>query len=356
MTGFKLLIPNLAVFFNYFRLMELIRDFSLKPYNTFGIDVSAELAFKIETIEELQGVFRQRQPPYFILGGGSNVLLTRSVKELVLLIDIQGVEVVSETAESVEVAVGAGVGWHDFVLWALAQNYGGIENLSLIPGKTGAAPMQNIGAYGVEIRSILTKVEAVKITTGELRTFSNAECQFGYRESIFKHQLKDQFCIAKVYFQLTKPPHQVSLNYQPVIDWMSENGVTDPTIQQVSAAVIAIRQSKLPDPKLIGNSGSFFKNPELSAADFAVLKKKFPQVPSYPLDDGRVKVPAGWLIDQAGWKGYRKDDAGVHAKQALVLVNYGEATGSEILALAQEIQASVAARYGVLLQREVNVY
>lgn len=329
---------------------------SLRHLNTFGLDADARYFVNVSSVDELTAVLRDpvwQGIPKFILGGGSNILLTQDIDALVIHPGIKGINVLEETEETVTLEVGAGEVWHDFVMHCVDNGYGGVENLSLIPGTVGAAPMQNIGAYGVEIKSVIESVEAVDIESGQKRVFSNAECEFGYRESIFKKALKHQYVITGATFRLSRKP-VLNAAYGDVQKTLQEMGAENPTIRDISEAIMQIRRSKLPDPAEIGNAGSFFKNPEIPVAQFAQLRETFPEVPGYPVDAETVKVPAGWLIEQAGWKGYREGEIGVHARQALVLVNYGGGTGAQIKALAEKIQASVAERFGIRLNAEVN--
>lgn len=329
---------------------------SLRHLNTFGLDADARYFVNVSSVDELTAVLRDpvwKGIPKFILGGGSNILLTQDIDALVIHPGIKGINVLEETEETVTLEVGAGEVWHDFVMHCVDNGYGGVENLSLIPGTVGAAPMQNIGAYGVEIKSVIESVEAVDIESGQKRVFSNAECEFGYRESIFKKALKHQYVITGATFRLSKKP-VLNAAYGDVQKTLQEMGAKNPTIRDISEAIMQIRRSKLPDPAEIGNAGSFFKNPEIPVAQFAQLRETFPEVPGYPVDAETVKVPAGWLIERAGWKGYREGEIGVHARQALVLVNYGGGTGAQIKALAEKIQASVAERFGIRLNAEVN--
>jgi UDP-N-acetylmuramate dehydrogenase len=335
--------------------MEIQKHFSLKKHNSFGIGAFAAQLVVVKTVEELQQACLLPNPQKQVLGGGSNVLLTGDLPGLTIKNEIGGIQIVDENEDAAVIEVGGGVVWHDLVLWSIERGLGGLENLSLIPGSVGASPIQNIGAYGVELKDVFDSLEAVKLATGEKQHFNHADCQFGYRDSIFKRGLKGQFCIISVRFRLSKKP-VINTNYGDIQRTLAEMGISQPTIKDVSNAVIHIRQSKLPDPAVIGNAGSFFKNPELEAADFQRFAVKFPQAPNYPQSDGRVKVPAGWLIEQAGWKGKRFGDAGCHAKQALVLVNYGGAKGAEILALAKKIQASVLEQFGIELTPEVNIW
>ncbi len=329
---------------------------SLRHLNTFGLDADARYFVNVSSVDELTAILRDpvwKGTPKFILGGGSNILLTQDIDALVIHPGIKGITVLEETEETVVLEVGAGEVWHDFVMHCVDHGFGGVENLSLIPGTVGAAPMQNIGAYGVEIKSVIESVEAVDIESGQKRVFSNAECEFGYRESIFKKALKHQYVITGATFRLSKKP-VLNAAYGDVQKTLQEMGAENPTIRDISEAIMQIRRSKLPDPAEIGNAGSFFKNPEIPVAQFAQLRETFPEVPGYPVDVETVKVPAGWLIERAGWKGYREGEIGVHARQALVLVNYGGGTGAQIKALSEKIQASVAGQFGIRLNAEVN--
>lgn len=328
---------------------------NLKTYNTFGIEAIAPFFCKIKSVEELQAIFRNekwKKMPLLILGGGSNVLFTKDPEGLVVLNDIGGIEVMEENDENVLLKVGAGLNWHELVLYTISQGWGGLENLSLIPGTTGAAPMQNIGAYGVEIKDTFRELEAVNRADGSLRRFTHPECQFGYRSSVFKTTEKDKYVIATVTFDLKKQP-QFNTTYGAIQETLQLQGITEPSLKAVSNAVIHIRQSKLPDPKVIGNAGSFFKNPVISEGQFADLQQAYPSIPSYPQTDG-IKIPAGWLIEQAGWKGYKRGKVGVHNKQALVLVNHGGAKGADLQKLAEDIQASIKEKFGIELETEVN--
>ena len=338
--------------------MSIIRqNISLKNYNTFGIDVSAKLFGQFTTVEELQNIITDKnyqQEQLLIIGGGSNILFTKNLDGLALHNQITGIEIVEEDDNSVVVAGGSGIVWHDFVLHAININLGGIENMSLIPGSLGASPMQNIGAYGVEVKDTFEWLEAYHIKSGEIHRFDNAACEFGYRESIFKRKNKGQYIITKVALRLTKK-HQLNTSYGSIEQELETLSITDPTIKDVSNAVIKIRESKLPDPKKIGNSGSFFKNPIIDNASFEAIKAKFPKIASYPAGKGKMKIAAGWLIDQAGWKGRTMGNYGVHKNQALVLVNYGGSSGSDIYNLSEEIIQSIKETYGIDLEREVNI-
>ena len=336
-------------------------NISLKKYNTFGIDASARYFSVFTNIDELNELieFKQpstinQQPSLLILGGGSNMLLTKNFDGLVLKNEIQGIELIKEDEQYIYVKAGAGVNWHQLVVHCIGNNWAGMENLSLIPGNTGASPMQNIGAYGVEIKDVFYELEAFHLEEKRIVTFNLNDCEFGYRESVFKRTFKNQFVLVSVTFRLNKKP-VFNTSYGAIEQELQAMGIKDLSIKSISQAVINIRSSKLPDPAVIGNAGSFFKNPEICFAQFEILKKEFPAMIGYTLPNGNVKLAAGWLIEQCGWKGYRKGDAGCHAKQALVLVNYGNATGAEIYALSTSIINSVQEKFGVGLEREVNI-
>lgn len=337
-------------------MMEIQENVSLRPYNTFGFEAKARYFVAITSSEQLQQLLRDPRwlaTPKWILGGGSNVLLTQDMDALVIRIEIKGIEVADEEEDYLLLRVGAGENWHAFVLHCVEKGYGGVENLSLIPGTVGAAPMQNIGAYGVEIKDIFADLEAVETATGALRTFDAAACAFGYRESVFKTSLKDKYIITSVTFRLRKNP-VYNVSYGDIQKTLDEMGVPEHSVRAISEAVIKIRQSKLPDPAQIGNAGSFFKNPEIPKAQFEALRAKFPTLPGYPVADEKVKVPAGWLIEQAGWKGHRAGAVGVHDRQALVLVHHGGGMGQQVKELAAKVQASVAEKFGIRLTAEVN--
>jgi UDP-N-acetylmuramate dehydrogenase len=337
--------------------MQLAHNVSLKPYNTFSIDVAAETFYHITTEEDLIKVLAaQKNKEFFILGGGSNMLLTKDIELPVLHLDLKGIHIISETKKDVTLKVSAGENWHDFVIYCINNNYGGLENMALIPGNVGTAPIQNIGAYGVELKDSFYSCTAIHIKSQESHTFSKEACEFGYRNSIFKNQLKGQYIITSVSFCLTKKDHVLRTEYGAIQQELETNKIDNPTIKDISEAVIAIRQSKLPDPKELGNSGSFFKNPVVDLATFTTFQKKYPQAPFYKISDLEYKIPAGWLIEQAGFKGKRYGDAGVHKNQALVLVNYGNATGKEIWALAMKIQQVVLNTFGITIEAEVNVF
>ncbi|WP_324678029.1 UDP-N-acetylmuramate dehydrogenase [Hymenobacter sp. GOD-10R] len=332
---------------------------SLRPHNTFGIDAKARLFARFTSVEELRALLalpEVQQAEKLILGGGSNLLFTKDFDGIVLKNEIQELEVIEydEASNTALVRSGAGESWHGLVEYALSQDLSGIENLSLIPGTVGAAPLQNIGAYGAELQDTFEYLEAVEISTGHLRTFTRVECGFGYRESVFKTTLKNQYIVTAVVLRL-RQQHQLNMSYGAIRTTLEEMGLeADPTPANVSEAVMRIRRSKLPDPAEIGNAGSFFKNPELSQAKYDALKAEYPDLPGYPVPGG-VKVPAAWLIERGGWKGFRRGAHGVHDRQALVLVNHGGAHGADIQLLAQEIIASVRAKFGVELHPEVNI-
>jgi UDP-N-acetylmuramate dehydrogenase len=336
--------------------MEILKNHPLKPYNTFGISALATEFISVKSVEELTEVIAQNHgKKLFILGGGSNMLLTQNIDALVIHVDIKGIDVVWQDDNIVHVKAMAGENWHSFVQYCISQNYGGIENLSLIPGNVGTTPIQNIGAYGTEIKDTMISCEALEIATLQQETFTNEKCKFAYRESIFKGEFKGQYIITSVTFGLTKSNHKINTSYGDIAAELTQKGIAIPTIKDVGAAITAIRQSKLPDPKELGNSGSFFKNPIITIEQFEKLHLLHPQMPHYTLNDTQVKVPAGWLIEQCGFKGKRFGDAGVHARQALVLVNYGNATGQQLLDLSKNIQQTVLDTFGIAIEAEVNV-
>ncbi|WP_367757523.1 UDP-N-acetylmuramate dehydrogenase [Flavobacterium sp. WC2430] len=336
--------------------MEILHNFSLKNYNTFGIEASAKQFVNVQNVTDLKSILKQNKTAKkFILGGGSNMLLTQNINALVLHIDLKGKRIIQENDDFVWVESQAGENWHEFVLWTIAQNFGGLENMSLIPGNVGTTPIQNIGAYGTEIKDTFVSCEAVTIENQEIKNFIKEECHFGYRESIFKNDAKDQYIITSVVFKLTKRNHKINTSYGDILGELEKNNITNPSLKDVSNAVIAIRQSKLPDPKELGNSGSFFKNPILLKTDFEKIHQQFPEMKYYEVSETEVKVPAGWLIEQAGFKGKRFGDAGIHKNQALVLVNYGNATGQEILAVSKTIQDTLFKTFGIHIEAEVNV-
>ncbi|MDX9694860.1 MAG: UDP-N-acetylmuramate dehydrogenase [Bacteroidales bacterium] len=336
-------------------MIEIKENYSLKKYNTFGFDVKCTYFSSFSNIDELKELLRLKQEkkiPLLILGGGSNVLFTGDFNGLIIQPTIKGIEIVSETSDYVDLRVGAGENWDEFVDFCVEHNWYGIENLSLIPGFVGTCPIQNIGAYGVEVKDTIVKVETIETSILTEHLFSNTDCKFGYRDSIFKRDLKGKHIITHVHFRLKKNAEFI-LSYGNLTDELKKYDSVN--LKNVRQAVINIRESKLPNPEVIGNAGSFFKNPEIDLANFENLKRSFPDAPSYPQGNNRVKVPAGWLIEQAGWKGKNLGNAGVHSKQALVLINLGNATGNEILNLAKEIQNSVNQMFGIQLEMEVNV-
>ena len=340
--------------------MEILNHFSLKNYNTFGIEANAKQFVGVHSVADLKTVLIENKTKNkFILGGGSNMLLTKDIDALVIHIDLKGKKIVEENDDFVWVESQAGENWHEFVLWTINQNFGGLENMSLIPGNVGTTPVQNIGAYGTEIKDTFVSCSAIKIDTLEMKIFSKEECHFGYRESVFKNEVKDQYIITSVVFKLTKRNHKINISYGDIALELEKNNPEvsglQPTLKDVSNAVIAIRQSKLPDPKVLGNSGSFFKNPIVLKSDFEKIHQKFPEMKFYEISETEVKVPAGWLIEQAGFKGKRYGDAGIHKNQALVLVNYGSATGQEILNVSKEIQDTIFRTFGISIEAEVNI-
>ena len=337
-------------------MLQPVSGYSLRPFNTFGMDALAAYYSVLSDERDLLQLpaFDAFKAGLLVLGGGSNILLTQDVPQWVLHNKIKGIEQVKEDADNVWLRVGAGEIWHEFVLHCVAQNLAGVENLSLIPGTVGAAPIQNIGAYGVEVKDVLEEVRFYDLEEKAFRTFTNGQCDFGYRDSVFKRALKGKIVITYVVFRLRKSPvfHISYGNIQQELDAM---GVTTLSIKNISDAVIRIRTSKLPDPREIGNAGSFFKNPEVPNPFYAALKKDYPAMPGYPLDNGHTKIPAAWLIEQCGWKGFREGNYGVHKNQALVLVNYGNADGAAIAALSLKIMDSVSGKFGIQLEREVQI-
>lgn len=341
----------------------IFENYSLKQLNTFGLDVKANYFSKFNTLTELRELLRQTQKEQrklLVLGGGSNVLFTQNFQGIVLQNGLKGIEIVKQEKEWIWIKASAGETWHEFVLWTIQHQYAGIENLSLIPGCVGAAPMQNIGAYGTELKDVFEELEAAEIATGSLTTFNHPDCKFGYRESVFKHELKNQFVIVSVTLKLqnlnVSPHYQFKTDYGDIQAKLNEMQVNELSLKAVSDAIISIRTSKLPDPKELGNAGSFFKNPVIEKSAFEKIKEHYPFAPCYPAENNKVKVPAGWLIEQCGWKGKRVGNTGAHARQALVLVNYGNATGKEIWECAQAIQKSVFEKFGITMEPEVNVY
>ncbi len=337
--------------------MRIEENKSLKNYNTFGIDCKARYFVSVETIDELKKVLTQKpSKDHFILGSGSNMLLTDNLDAFVLHINLKGKEILKETDTEVFVKAMAGENWHEFVQYCISKDFGGLENLSLIPGNVGTAPIQNIGAYGEELKDTFENCNSLEIETLEEKEFSKDECAFEYRNSIFKNEAKGKYIITSVTFKLTKKNHKTSISYGDIQKNLVKKNIDNPSLKDISEAVIAIRQSKLPDPKVLGNSGSFFKNPVVDAETFQEFRRNFPEAPFYEVSPTTFKIPAGWLIEKAGFKGKRFGDAGVHKNQALVLVNYGNATGQEIWQLAMDIQKKVKEMTGVFIEPEVNVF
>ncbi|MCI5081024.1 MAG: UDP-N-acetylmuramate dehydrogenase [Saprospiraceae bacterium] len=331
---------------------------ALAGLHTFGISAFAKMLIRLSTVDDIVRYAKTHDPQYpsLVLGGGSNLIFLKDFDGTILKMEMDSLEILEESQDEVLIRVGAGYDWHELVLWCLQKNYGGIENLSLIPGTVGAAPIQNIGAYGVELKDVFDHLELVDLATAKTKKLDAADCDFGYRNSVFKNGLKGKVVITHVALRLRKRNHQINTSYGAVQQTLEEMGCTKPTIQDVSRAVIHIRSSKLPDPSIVGNAGSFFKNPEITLAQFETLQKKYPDMPSYPLPEERVKVPAGWLIDQCGWKGRQIGGVECYRRQALVLTNKtGYAKGKDVLAMAEAITKSVRERYGIELQREVNL-
>jgi len=336
--------------------MEFQKNISLKEFNTFGMDVNCSLLYNITSENEIINILDSEEyqnNKHLILSGGSNLLFTTDFDGLILKNNIKGIEVVFEDNNHTYLKVGAGENWHDFVLWTIKQGLSGLENMSLIPGNVGTAPIQNIGAYGVEVKDVITKVRGINLEEKKLFTLSNVDCDFRYRDSIFKNKLKDKIIITEVIFKLSRKA-QHNTKYGAILEELQNLGLEISTTN-ISKAVISIRERKLPNPKELGNSGSFFKNPIINNTQFSELQKKFSEIVGYKNSETETKIAAGWLIEQCGWKGYRKGDAGVHKNQALVLVNYGNAKGEEIISLAKEIQQSVKDKFGIKIHPEVNI-
>lgn len=336
--------------------MQILENISLKPFNTFGINLKAKYVTTVHSPDDLLEALafsQAKSTPYLVLGGGSNVLFTKNFDGLVILNRLKGIEKVSEDEGNIFIKVQAGEVWHEFVLFCLDNNYAGVENLALIPGCTGASPMQNIGAYGVEIKEVFHELTALDTFGMQTQTFSKSDCEFGYRESVFKNKYRGRFIITDVTYRLNKKP-SFQIEYGAIRQELEKRGIQDLSIRAVAEAVIAIRSSKLPDPAILGNAGSFFKNPSIQKEAFLKLKERFPAMVAYENPDATMKLAAGWMIEQCGFKGFRRGDAGVHDKQALVLVNYDEATGPQIVSLCKEIQNAVLQKFGVELQPEVN--
>jgi UDP-N-acetylmuramate dehydrogenase len=335
--------------------MNIQENISLKPFNTFGIDKNAKFLIRASSENDILKALEKSKEldlPLIILGGGSNVLLTKNLNAIVLKIEINGIKLINETEEEVFLEVGAGENWHEFVLYCIKNEWAGVENLSLIPGTVGASPMQNIGAYGIEIKEVFHSLQAINRITCKEEIFLWEDCRFGYRESVFKNELKDKYIITKVQFRLKKSP-TFNTEYGAIAQTLEEMNITELSIKSISDAVIKIRQSKLPDPKVLGNAGSFFKNPSVSVQEFKKLKSNYPTIPGFTNDEA-VKIPAAWLIEQSGWKGKTVGNIGVHKIQPLVLVNYGGGDGKAIAELSKKIQASVEKKFGILLHAEVN--
>lgn len=337
-------------------MLTVVPNFSLLTLNTFGMDVSAAYFSQLKNIAELANLRQQNEYKngLFLLGGGSNILFTQNVDKWVLQNKITGIEKIKEDDSHIWIKAGAGEVWHDFVLYCVQHNYGGVENLSLIPGTVGASPIQNIGAYGVEIKDVMEELECWNLATGQIETYTNTACAFGYRDSIFKRTLKGKIIITSVVFKLNKQP-VYNISYGNIQQELEKMGIAELSIKAVSDAVINIRTSKLPNPKEIGNAGSFFKNPEIDRNFYGSLKETYPTIPGYVVSDELIKVPAGWLIEQCNWKGFREGEYGVHKNQALVLVNYGKASGADIDKLSLQILESVKRKFGIELEREVQI-
>lgn len=329
---------------------------SLKEYNTFGVEVLANNFNKAENEDEILNFLSENKNVPLILGGGSNILFKNNINKPILKIEIKGIEIIEENENTVYISVGAGENWNDFVKWTLVKNYGGIENLSLIPGNVGSAPIQNIGAYGVELKDVFQSCRAISIDNKILKTFNKEQCNFTYRSSIFKEKLKNKYIISRVTFKLSKINHVINSEYKPLKDLLKIKGNLNPTIQDISKLVIKIRTNKLPDPKKIGNCGSFFKNPIISNSKFKNLNEYFSSVPNYKISENEVKIPAAWLIEECGFKGKNEGKTGIHKKHALVIVNNGGATGKEIYDFSQKIKKSVLKKFNILLEEEVNIF
>ena len=336
--------------------MHIEEHKSLKDYNTFNIKATARYFSSIGSIEDLKLALQSNiHPDIFILGGGSNMLLTKNIEALVLHINLKGIKIISEDRNSVVLNVMAGENWHEFVQYCIKNDYGGVENLSLIPGNVGTAPIQNIGAYGVELKDVFLDCNTLSIADQSEKKFTKEECKFAYRNSIFKHQKKGKYIITNVTFKLTKNNHRTIIEYGSIKQELENSNIHHPSIKDISEVIIKIRESKLPNPNEIGNSGSFFKNPTIDNIEFEKFYKNFPTAPFYKLSEFEYKIPAGWLIEKSGFKGQRDGDAGVHKNQALVLVNHGNASGKEILELAEKIQTKVKQDFGILIEPEVNI-
>lgn len=337
--------------------MKIYEDFKLLKYNTFGVESNSKYYIEISSEEALRNVSKLnhfKKNPVLILGGGSNILFTKNFDGLVISNKIRGREIIFQDSDYVHLKVGAGENWHDLVMYCVNKGWGGIENLSLIPGNTGTAPMQNIGAYGVEIKETFLELEAFEIKTGKTIKFLKSDCHFEYRESIFKNEKKNEYVILNITLKLNKKP-EINISYGDVIKILENNNIKNPTIKDVSNAIISIRKLKLPDPNKIGNCGSFFKNPIVEKNQLKIIQKKYPNIVYYKINESKVKIAAGWLIEKAGWKGKTFNNYGVHKNQALVLVNYGNAKGSEIYELSEKIIVDIYQKFQISLEREVNV-
>jgi len=337
---------------------EILKDVDLSAVNTLGVRAVADRFAKIGSVSKLERLYQKgelQEKDVFVLGGGSNVLFAERVSRLLLKIEIEGIEIEEETDNHVIIRAGAGENWHQLVSWCVKNNFGGIENLALIPGTTGAAPVQNIGAYGAELEEVFYKLEAFDMRTGELKKFEKEDCEFAYRDSVFKRRYKNRFIITHLYLKLTKAEHTVECSYRALREHMDAKNIGNPEMPDIYQAVIEIRKSKLPDPADIGNAGSFFKNPVISAGRFSMLEKKYPEIPAYRVDTGRIKIPAAWLIEKAGWKGKRVGNVGTYKNQALVIVNHGDAEAAEIYEYAMNIKKSVKDLFGIELVPEVNL-
>ncbi|MCX8489615.1 MAG: UDP-N-acetylmuramate dehydrogenase [Cyclobacteriaceae bacterium] len=339
-------------------MVQIEENKDLKALNTFGFNVKGKHFTTVHSKNEVQELIQTdlyQREKHLILGGGSNLLFKKDFDGLLIKVNLKGMTVISESEDSVLLKVASGEVWHELVLHCVKNNWGGIENLSLIPGLVGAAPIQNIGAYGTEIKNVITEVEGIDLKTGMTRSFTNEQCCFGYRESVFKNTLREKYFISSITLTLTKKNHHFNTNYGSIHDTLKSMNIDQPTIHSISDAVIAIRQSKLPDPRLIGNAGSFFKNPSITLNQYQLLQKSNPTIPSYPSANQEVKVPAGWLIEQCGWKGKKNNHVGVHPQQALVLVNYGDGSGEDVFNLAMKIASSVKEKFNIELTPEVNI-
>jgi UDP-N-acetylmuramate dehydrogenase len=338
--------------------MEILRNISLKSYNTFGIDVKTAYFAEFSNENELPYLLNLTEKtnlPYYLLSGGSNVLFVDDFPGIIIHVNLKGIKKIDETDDHVFVQVMAGENWEDFVELCLENNWGGIENLTLIPGNVGTSPMQNIGAYGVEIKDSFHQLQALELKTGEIKTFNKEQCRFGYRDSYFKNDGRGNYLILSVCFRLTRKNHILNTTYGIINQELDKLGVKHPGLNDVANVIRSIRRSKLPDPAELGNAGSFFKNPMITQKHYNSLKSEYPEIPGFIDASGKIKTAAAWFIDKAGWKGYRKGDTGVHKMQALVLINYGKASGNDILSLSEEIQKSVKEKFGVNLEREVNL-